>query len=170
VEQPLMPGWRLIEPAKGVEETASAYRAPIELKAGETQTIRFVLERPSEETLRVLDADDEQLGAIAKSAAIDPAVKSALAELARLRRVVADKQAAAERIEKAIGGITEDQSRIRANLERVDKESALHKRYIEKLADEETRLEGLQTERGKAADETAAAKAAVEAYIAKLSV
>jgi hypothetical protein len=170
VEQPLMPGWHLIEPVKGVEETASAYRAPLELKAGETQTIRFVLERPSEETLRILDADDERLGAIAKSTTIDPAVKSALAELARLRRVVAEKQAAAERIEKAIGAIAEDQVRIRANLERVDKESALHKRYIEKLADEETRIEALQAERGKAADETTAAKAAVEAYIAKLSV
>jgi hypothetical protein len=170
VEHPLMPGWTLIEPRKGVEETASAYRAPLDLKAGETQTLRFVLERPSEEALRVLDADDERLGAIAKSTAIDPAVKTALAELARLRRVVAEKQAAAARVETAIGGITEDQSRIRANLERVDKESALHKRYIEKLADEETRIEALQAERAKAGDETRAAQAAVEAYIAKLSV
>ena len=78
--------------------------------------------------------------------------------------------AAAKRIESAIGGITEDQSRIRANLESVDKESALHKRYIEKLADEETRIEALQSERTKAADETRAAQVAVEAYIARLSV
>jgi len=170
VEQPLMPGWKLIEPGKGVEETASAYRTALELKAGETQTIRFVLEQPSEETLRVLDVNDQQLGAIAKSTAIDPAVKSALAELARLRRVVADKQAAAQRIESDIAGIIQDQGRIRANLERVDKESALHKRYIEKLADEETRIEALQTERAKAVDETSAARAAVESHIAKLSV
>ncbi|HXP77929.1 MAG TPA: DUF4139 domain-containing protein, partial [Stellaceae bacterium] len=46
VEQPLMPGWTLVEPKKDVEETASAYAAPLDLKPGETQTLRFVLERP----------------------------------------------------------------------------------------------------------------------------
>jgi hypothetical protein len=170
VEQPFMSGWTLIEPGKGVEETASAYRASLDLRPGETEILRFVLERPNEQTLRILDTDDEQLGAIAKSTAIDPAVKAALTELARLRRVVAEKQAAAARIETALTGITEDQRRIRANLESVDKESALHKRYIEKLADEETRIEALQAERGKAADETRTATDAVAAYIAKLGV
>ena len=171
VEQPMMMDWRLVEPAgKTVEETATAYRVAVDLKPGETRTVRFTLEHPREDALRILDTRDEDLGAVAKDTALDPAVRTALAELARLRRVVSDKKAAAERIESAIGGITEDQSRIRANLESVDKESALHKRYIEKLADEETRIEALQAERAKAADETRAARAAVEAYIAKLSV
>jgi len=171
VEQPLMPGWKLIEPAgKIVEETASAYRASLDLKPGETQTLRFVLERPNEETLRILDADDERLGAVAKSTAIDPAVRAALADLARLRRAVADKQASEERIKTEIAAISEDQSRIRANLERVDKDNALHKRYLEKLAAEETRIETLQAQSAKAADDTRAATSAVEAFIAKLSV
>jgi len=171
VEQPLMPGWKLIEPAgKTVEETASAYRASLDLKPGETQTLRFVLERPNEEVLRILDADDERLGAVAKSTVIDPAVRSALAELGRLRRTVADRQGAEERIKTEIAGISEDQARIRANLERVDKDSALHKRYLEKLAAEETRIETLQAQSAKAADDTRAATSAVEAFVAKLSV
>lgn len=163
-------GWTLVEPAgKTVEETATAYRVAIDLKPGETQSLRFTLEHPREETLRVLDIDDQELGVFVKDTALAPPVRTALGELARLRRVVADKKAAAERIDAAIAGITDDQGRIRENLERVDKESALHKRYIEKLADEETRIEGLQADRAKAADETRAAQAAVEAYIAKLS-
>jgi hypothetical protein len=171
VEQPMMVDWTLMEPAgRDVEETATSYRVVIDLKPGETQALRFTLEHPREETLRILDTGDDDLGAVAGNTTLDPAVRAALAELARLRRVVAEKQATAERIDSVIGGITEDQSRIRANLESVDKDSALHKRYIEKLADEETRIEALQSERGKAADETRSAKAAVEAYIAKLSV
>ncbi|HLJ18631.1 MAG TPA: hypothetical protein VKU84_00450, partial [Stellaceae bacterium] len=171
VEQPTMPGWTLVEPAgKAVEETANAYRVAIDVKPGETQSVRFTLERPLEDTLRILDIDDEQLGAFVKDTALAPAVRIALGELARLRRVVADKKAAAERIDAVIAWNTDDQSRVRANLERVDKESALHKRYIEKLADEETRIEGLQAERAKAADDTRAAQAAVDAYIAKLSL
>ncbi|HEV2141463.1 MAG TPA: hypothetical protein VGT01_09730, partial [Candidatus Dormibacteraeota bacterium] len=171
VEQPMSSGWTLVEPAgKTVEETANAYRVAIDVKPGETQSLRFTLERPREETLRVLDVDDEQLGVFVKDSALAAPVRTALGELARLRRVVADKKAAAERIDRAIAGIAEDQGRIRANLERVDKESALHKRYIEKLADEETRIEGLQADRAKAADEINTAKAAVEAYVAKLGV
>jgi hypothetical protein len=171
LEQPIIVDWTLVEPAgKTVEETVNSYRVAIDLKPGETQAVRFTLEHPREETLRILDTDDEDLAVLAKNTALDPGIRTALAELARLRRVVADKKAAGERIETAIGGITEDQSRIRANLESVDKDSALHKRYIEKLADEETRIEALQAERGTAADETRSAKAAVEAYIAKLSV
>ncbi|HXP77346.1 MAG TPA: DUF4139 domain-containing protein [Stellaceae bacterium] len=171
VEQPMIANWALVEPAgKTVEETATAYRVAVDLKPGETRILRFTLEHPREDTLRILDTDDEDLGAVAKDRALDPGVRVALAELARLRRVVSDKKAAAERIESAIGGIAEDQSRIRANLESIDKESALHKRYIEKLADEETRIEALQAERSRVADETRAARTAVEAYIAKLGV
>ncbi|MGB7588207.1 MAG: hypothetical protein WBM00_05815, partial [Solirubrobacterales bacterium] len=171
VEQPLMPGWKLIEPAgKTVEETASAYRASLDLKPGETQSLRYVLERPTEETLRILDTNDDRLGAIATSTTIDPAVRAALAELARLRRAVAEKTAAEERIKTEIAGMSEDQGRIRANLERVDKDSALHKRYLEKLAAEETRIETLQAQSAKAADDTRAATSAVEAFIAKLSL
>ena len=171
VEQPMSMGWTLVEPAgKTVEETATAYRVAIDLKPGETQSLRFTLEHPREETLRVLDIDDKELGVVVKDTALAAPLRTALGELARLRRVVADKKAAAERIDGAIAGIADDQGRIRENLGRVDKDSALHKRYIEKLADEETRIEGLQADRAKAADETRAAQAAVEAYIAKLSV
>lgn len=167
VEQPMSPGWTLVEPAG---KTAAAYRVAIDLKPGETQSLRFTLEHPREETFRVLDINDEELGVFVKDSSLAPPVRTALAEVARLRRVVADKKAVAERVDGAIAGITGDQSRIRANLERVDKESPLHKRYIEKLADEETRIEGLQADRTKAIDETRAAQAALEAYIAKLSI
>ncbi len=171
VEQPMLPGWTLVEPTgKAVEETASAYRFAIEVKPGETQHVRFILQHPREETLSIERLYDEEVAAFAKETVLDPAVRSAMVELARLRRVLAEKEAAAQAIEVTITNITEDQTRIRSNLESVDKESALHKRYIEKLADEETRIEGLQAERAKAADETRAAKAAVEAYVAKLSV
>ena len=171
VEQPLMPGWKLIEPAgKTVEETASAYRASLDLKPGETQTLRFVLERPNEEVTRIVDVDNRRLDAIYSSTAIDPAIRSAFWELGHLRRTVADKQAAEERIKTEIAAISEDQARIRANLEHVDKDSALHKRYLEKLAAEETRIETLQAQSAKAAEETRAAQAAVEAFIEKLSV
>src|SRR4029077_19811144 len=63
-EQPMMVDWTLVEPAgRDVEETATSYRVVIDLKPGETQTLRFTLEHPREETLRILDTGDDDLGA-----------------------------------------------------------------------------------------------------------
>ena len=171
VEQPMLAGWKLIEPGeKSVETTANAYRVAVDLKPGEAKTVTFVFEAPRIESARISDFDDASLAQVTATREIDPAVKSALTELARLRRVVAEKRQAEEQIKAEIAEITADQTRIRANLQSVDKDSALHKRYIEKLAQEETRLETLQTDRSKAADATRAAQSAVDAYIAKLSI
>ncbi|HVM78520.1 MAG TPA: DUF4139 domain-containing protein [Stellaceae bacterium] len=171
VEQPMLAGWKLVEPAeKSVETTATAYRVAVDLKPGEAKTVTFVFEAPRIESTRIADFDDRSLAQVTATREIEPAVRNALVELARLRRVVAEKKQAEAQIKAEIAEITEDQTRVRANLESVDKESALHKRYIEKLAQEETRLETLQADRAKAADATRAAQAAVDAYIAKLSI
>jgi chromosome segregation ATPase len=167
----MLAGWKLVEPAeKSVETTATAYRVAVDLKPGEAKTVTFVFEAPRIESTRIADFDDRSLAQVTATREIEPAVRNALVELARLRRVVAEKKQAEAQIKAEIAEITEDQTRIRANLESVDKESALHKRYIEKLAQEETRLEALQADRAKAADATRAAQASVDAYIAKLSI
>jgi hypothetical protein len=171
VEQPMIAGWKLVEPAgKEVEATASAYRVGVDLKPGESKTVTFVFEAPRIESTRIADFDDRSLAQVTATREIEPAVRNALVELARLRRVVAETQAAETQIKNEIASLTEDQTRIRANLNSVDRDSALHKRYIEKLSQEETRLEALQADRTKAAEATRAARAAVDAYIAKLSI
>ena len=171
VEQPMLAGWKLVEPGeKAVETTATAYRIAVDLKPGEAKTVTFVFEAPRIESTRIAEYDDRSLAQVTATREIDPAVRSALTELARLRRIVAEKKQAEAQIKTEIAQITEDQARIRANLQTVDKDSALHKRYIEKLAQEETRLETLQTDRAKASDATRAAQIAVDAYIAKLSI
>lgn len=171
VEQSMIAGWKLVEPAgKDVEATASAYRVAVDLKPGESKTVTFVFEAPRIESTRIADFDDRSLAQVTATREIEPTVRNALAELARLRRVVAEKQTAETQIKTEIAALTEDQARIRANLNTVDRDNALHKRYIEKLSQEETRLEALQADRAKAAEATHAAQAAVDAYIAKLSI
>ena len=171
VEQPMLAGWKLVEPGeKSVETTATAYRVAVDLKPGEAKTVTFVFEAPRIESTRISEFDDNSLAQVTATREIDPAVRNALTELARLRRILAEKRQVETQIKTQITQITEDQTRIRANLQSVDKDSALHKRYIEKLSQEETQLETLQSDRGKAADATRAAQTAVDAYIAKLSI
>jgi hypothetical protein len=171
IEQAKAGGWSLVTPPENsVEQTADAYRIAVDLSPGESKTVTLALEAPRLQTLRIANLDDVTIAEVSSSKEIDPAAKRAFDDLARLRRVAADKHAAEGNIAAELGALKDDQTRIRENLAQVDKESALHKRYIEKLAQQETQFEQLQAAAAKAADETRAASAAVNAFIAKLEL
>jgi hypothetical protein len=171
LEQPKLFGWHLTMPdERKLEQTSTAYREAIDLKPGEKRIETLVFERPRLETIAIASTDDTQLAAALSTSTVDPAVKQALTQLAGLRRTAAQKKAAQQKIAGDIASITSDQSRIRDNLRSVDQQSALHKRYMDKLAEQETQLEGLQAAGTKAADETHAADAAVDAFIGGLKI
>ena len=162
-------GWALIAPTGGAEETASAYRIPVELKPGETRILTVALETPQFETVRIADLDDRRIAAITATREIDASVSKVLAELARLRRAAADKSAAERAVKSELEALSADQARIRENLARIDPNSALKKRYMEKLTAQEERFETLQASATTAADATRAAQAATDAFIAQLA-
>jgi hypothetical protein len=169
IDHPKMAGWTLVAPG-GTEETAGAHRLTVALKAGEAQTVMAVLEMPVLETLRVADMADDQIAEVTDTRSVATEIKNAFAELARLRRLLAQRQAEEEQIKAKIATLQTDQARIRDNLERVDRDSGLHKRYVEKLNEQETQFETLQVTADKAAESSRAASAAIDAYIASLRI
>jgi hypothetical protein len=96
-------------------------------------------------------------------------VSKALAELARLRRAAADNSTAERAIKSELVALTADQARIRENLARIDPNSALKKRSMEKLTAQEERFETLQASATTAADATRAAQAAIDTFVAQLA-
>jgi chromosome segregation ATPase len=171
IEQTKLPGWRLVAPPEsGVDQTADAYRVAVDLKPGENKTVTLALEAPRLQTMRVATLDDATVAELSASTELDPAAKQAFAELARLRRAAAEKHAVEQKLATEIATLRDDQARIRENLAQVDRDSALHKRYIDKLAQQETQFERLQDEATKAADAARAANDAVATYIAKLAL
>jgi hypothetical protein len=169
IDHPKMAGWTLVAPS-GAEETAGAHRLTVALKAGEAQTVMAVLEMPVLETLRVADMADDQIAEVTDTHSVASEIKNAFAELARLRRLLAQRQTEEEQIKAKIATLQTDQARIRDNLERVDRDSGLHKRYVEKLNEQETQFETLQVTADKAAESSRAASAAIDAYIASLRI
>ena len=164
-------GFVLVEPrAAGTEETAAAYRIRVPLAAGESRFLAVVLERPELESLGIGNLEEDKIAEVTASHGIDPAVKQALGELGALRRIISDKTAVAEAIKNELETLTADQARIRDNIAQIDKESPLHKRYIEKLADQETQFETLRARSAEAEEEIRAARAKLDSFIAKLSV
>jgi hypothetical protein len=169
IEYPKAANWTLVEPAKA-ELTASAYRISVDLKAGDTKTVTVRLETPVMETLRVADMPGDQIAVVTSTDTVAPAVKSAFAELARLRRIVDDKQTVEADVHGKLEALQTDQSRIRDNIGKIGADSALYKRYLEKLTEQETQFETLHAAAGKAAADTQAARTSVDAFIAKMTI
>jgi hypothetical protein len=169
IEHPKTDGWKLVEPG-GAELTASAYRFTVDLKAGETKTVTVTFESPVIEALRVADMPKDIIAEVTDNGGIDPAIKRAFADLARLRRALADKQAAEAQFRDKLEALKSDQSRIRDNIAKIGPDSALYKRYLEKLTEQETQFETLQAAADKAAAETRAASASVDGFIAGLTI
>jgi len=164
-------GWRLVEPAgKPAEETPQAYRFPIDVAAGKSADLTVAFEQPTEESLRILDFNDQRIGAEAVSQELDPKIRAAFAELARLRQAAGTKKSAEDQLDQQIRALDTDQGRVRQNLNSADRDSDLHKRYMAKLAEQETAMEGLQASRAKADTERLAAEKAVTDYLAKLDI
>jgi Domain of unknown function (DUF4139) len=169
IEHPKPVGWTLVEPGNA-ERTASAYRFNVDLKAGEAKTVTIVFEAPIIETLRVADMSSDQIAELTDTRGVDPAIKRAFADLARLRRNLADKETAEAQLHSKLEALVSDQSRIRENIANIGSDSALHKRYLEKLTEQETQFETLQAAADKAAAETLAARASVDSFIAAMTI
>jgi hypothetical protein len=171
IEHAKLPGWRLVEPSgKPAEETPQAYRFPLEIDAGKSADLTVAFEQPTQEALRILDFDDKRIRAEAVSQELDPAIRAAFAELARLRQAVGTREAAEDQLGRQITALDTDQGRVRENLNSADRDSDLHKRYMAKLAEQETAMEGLQAAHAKAEAERETAEKAVTDYLAKLSL
>jgi hypothetical protein len=169
IDHPKMAGWTLVAPS-GAEETAGTHRLTVALKAGEAQTVTAVQDMPVLETLRMSDMAENQIAEVTDTRSVAAEIKGAFAELARLRRTLAQRRGDEEQIKAKIATLQTDQARIRDNLERVDRDSGLYKRYVEKLNEQETQFETLQAGAGKAAEASRAASAAVDTYIASLTI
>jgi len=171
IEQDKEDGWRLVAPTgAAAEATPEAYRFPIDLAAGKTADLTVTLEQPNEETQRILEFDDDQIGAEAISQELSPRIRAAFAELARLRRAASARKAAEQRLDSQITALEADQGRIRENLGSADRDSDLHKRYMAKLAEQETSFEALQAAHVKSETEVEAADQAITEYLTKLSL
>jgi hypothetical protein len=146
VEHPFVPDRKLVEPEKFAEKTATVYRfrVPVEKSGSGTFIVRE--QQPLVETMAILDVHPDALGVYINAKQISEPVKKALADAAKLKRELADMESKQQQLQRQLDEIREGQQRLRANIQTAGKDTALGKRYLQKLADEEDRIEKLQGE------------------------
>ncbi len=166
VEHPRKAGWRLEAPRReAVALTESHYRIERSLEASATTEVPVVLARPLVHRVALTNLRTPQLVQYAANGELDPALRAAFGELARLSRAVDDAERRLERLGEARGQIHQEQERIRGNLSRVPRDTDLHKRYLAKLDAQEDRLEALARERERAEEALDAARATLAEHV-----
>ena len=171
IEQPRRAGATLTSPdPKTVDLTPRAYRIPLDLPADGQRVFAVVEEQPIEETIRLLDIDDNRLGVLVSSAELDPKARQALAELAARRQEVGRQRAEIDRLKAQRAQLVEDEKRVRANLAAVGGDPALRKRQLDKFSDTESAIETITATIARAADALAAAERDLATYVSGLAL
>ena len=170
IEQPIDPSYKLVTPAKPAEATANLYRFALTLAPGATESLKIVTERPANFTVVILDGDLNYLAYTAARKDIPVALKTALEEVIKRRQRIDTLKANAEARANEVTSIGNDQERIRKNMEALDKNSALYKRYVSELDQQESKIESLRQEAIKLRADAAAAQLELRSFIDNINL
>src|SRR5439155_13554982 len=142
LEQPRRQGAALMSPdPKTVELTAESYRVPFVLPAAGEGSLNVVEEQPIEETIRLLDIDDNRLGALVSSNELDPKLRQKLGEIAVRRQAVGHQRTELGHLKEQRAQLVDDETRLRNDLAVLGNDPGLRKRLVDKFSETETGIE-----------------------------
>ena len=137
-------------------------------------TARATVRSPSwrkcrnEESLRLVDLDDDQLGVYVAAKELDPKLHQALADLAQRRQTVSRRQAELDRLNAERERLTEDETRLRDNYTALKDEPGMKKRTLDKLNEAMTAIDANAGALAKATAALAAAQSDLAGYVSGL--
>jgi hypothetical protein len=144
VEHAVRDGWTVVGAVQPGERSRSFARFEVAVKAGETATLVVTDERKDSETVAFESATPGQLDQWLASPVATASVKAAAERTKVDRELIAGFTKTFEEEQAALKAIADEQTRIRANIERVPRDSDAYKRYLKKFDDQETEIETRQ--------------------------
>jgi hypothetical protein len=151
VEHPVRQNWILSEAyAKPDYTTARFYRFRVELSPFENKQITIAENQGMMDKYNLTSLSPKDLDVFVASRYIDEATRSRLAKLIDLRMKINQINAKLQSFEEEEKRISEDQTRLRENIEALAKTpeaKQLIARYIAKAGEQESQIEGMQKER-----------------------
>ncbi len=148
VEHPLRTDWRLIEPSEPPERTRDLYRFKVAVDGNGGTKLRVREEKQIQQTVRLIDSGPDVIGYYLQAKQVSPKVREALQKVIALRDRVEQTAALRSHLEHRIKEISQEQGRIRENMAKLAQNSELYGRYVKKLDQQETEIEGLRKEIG----------------------
>jgi hypothetical protein len=173
IEHPLRPGWSLSAGAPKADETsADYYRFRLEIEPKSTATITVPEAQPVQTNVQINNINSEQIAFYLQQRSISPEIEAALRGVIEQKDRVAGFEAEAAKRKAELESIYDDQQRLRENLKSLKgsaEERALTQRYLQRLNDQETRLETVQREIADFEKKQEEAQAELDAMIERIS-
>jgi hypothetical protein len=170
IQHPFRPEYHLVGEERPPERARDVYRFELKLPAGKSEERRVVEERDLTQTVVLSNADDHAIDLFLKSNAVSDTVKDALRKALELKQNVEAAQQHVANVQQKLRDITEDQTRLRANLKEMPPTAAAYKRYLDKFDAQETQIDKLQGQLGELRDKTQQQRKALDDYLGGLDI
>jgi hypothetical protein len=150
-------------------ETATAWRLPLDLRAGETRVVVAHVDRINLETTEI-SADNRVLARLLGEQALTPAARAALQHVVDLRAELAARESERDAAKARLADVERDEDRIRRNLSAVPASDALHGKLVRGLDADEDRVAAETSAIAQAEQAVAAARTALEQAARSLQI
>jgi hypothetical protein len=170
IEHGQRPGYTLLE-QKPTETTANAYRFEVKLAASATEKFPVREERVFDQTTAVSSMTPDVLASWIQNKALSDAGRAQLQQIAAKKREIAANDAALHQADADIGTTTQDQTRIRSNMESLNRVSGQQdqvQQYARQLATTEAKLAMLRDTQSALQKKKAALDADLNSLLDKL--
>jgi hypothetical protein len=169
IEYPVRSEFQLVGKDKPAEMARAVYRFEVQVRAGQTAKETVTEERDVGSAVLLTNSPDEQVRIFLQSPVVSDKVKAGLRKAQGQRREWARAQREAGELQRQLQAVTEDQTRLRANLREVPQTSPPHRRYLEKLNRQEGEAEKYRAEVQKLQEQEHARREALDDFLAAFS-
>lgn len=170
VEEPRLRDWKLTEPSKPAEQNETLYRFEVPIEADKQGSISITQEFTVSQAHSFMNFDSIVLLQYVKDGVMSQKVVDAFNEAAKQQQAVNETRRRMSELEQERQLIDTDQSRIRQNMNGIDRASQLYARYMQKLTEQEARLEAMAKEVGELKTVLKQQQEGLESYIRGLNI
>jgi Domain of unknown function (DUF4139) len=170
VEHAVRPNWAVVGEKNLVPGSGRCCQYTVKAAAGTLVHQPVSEERvvPKKET--VADVSEDRMKVIVASPAVNDAVKDSLKKAVGMRTTLEQTVVSLKELREQVKEISDEQARLRTNMEKLPQTSELYKRYLGKLDQQETTLEKVQGQVKEAESQERRQKKEYEGYLDKLNV
>src|SRR5262249_27310321 len=127
-------------------------------------------EQVASQQLVLSNVDDGLIAFYINQKAVSPEVKAALQEVIKRKNAIQQVANERGRLDQQINAIGQEQERIRKNMEQLDRNSELYRRYVQKFGDQEGQVESMREQIQKLTVEENRLRVSLDEYLMNLNV
>ncbi|HTU25957.1 MAG TPA: hypothetical protein VMF30_11200 [Pirellulales bacterium] len=170
VEQPIVGGWNLVAPKEPTEKTRSVYRFAVDVEPKKSAALEVAEDNVVSQQIQLANSDDATIRFFLAQRVISAEVKAALEKIIAMKAALAALVEQQKHLESQLKSITDEQQRIRQNMQQLDRNSDLYKRYVKKFGEQEDTVEGLGNQVKRLADGETAQRKALDDFLLSLDL